>query len=79
MDMDANFKKDILEFLKLINNSNEQSKIKKYYFSLVKKYHPDSASSELKNKAMSVNSVVKHKNGQAIVYKTENYQLSPRL
>ena len=50
MDMDANFKKDISEFIKLINNSNEQSKIKKYYFSLVKKYHPDSASSELKNK-----------------------------
>ena len=50
MDMDANFKKDISEFIKLINHSNEQSKIKKYYFSLVKKYHPDSASSELKNR-----------------------------
>ena len=33
----------------------------------------------LKFKAMSVKSVVKHKNGQAIVYKTVNYQISPRL
>lgn len=40
------FKEDLAEFIKIINNENEESLIKKEYISLVKKYHPDSAPQE---------------------------------
>jgi len=49
MPVDSDFKKDITDFLNLINSAKNTSDVKKAYISLVKKYHPDSAPQELQS------------------------------
>ena len=50
METTQQFKSDLSNFLQIINNSNNLSEIKKEYVNLVKKYHPDTAPTELKQK-----------------------------
>lgn len=46
--MNNTFEKDFNAFNYMIKNENDSSKIKKIYIQLVKKYHPDTVSVELK-------------------------------
>ena len=50
MDQTQQFKTDLSNFLQTIKNSGNLSEIKKEYVNLVKKYHPDTAPAELKQK-----------------------------
>ena len=50
MDTTTQFKSDLSNFLQIIKNSENLSEIKKEYVNLVKKYHPDTAPAELKQK-----------------------------
>ena len=50
MDTTTQFKSDLSNFLQTIKNSGNLSEIKKEYVNLVKKYHPDTAPAELKQK-----------------------------
>ena len=50
MDQITQFKSDLSNFLQTIKNSGNLSEIKKEYVNLVKKYHPDTAPVELKQK-----------------------------
>ena len=50
MDQPQQFKADLSNFLQIIKNSTNLSEIKKEYVNLVKKYHPDTAPAQLKQK-----------------------------
>ncbi len=50
MDQTQQFKTDLSNFLQIIKNTTNLSEIKKEYVNLVKKYHPDTAPAELKQK-----------------------------
>ena len=50
MDQTQQFKADLSNFLQIIKNTTNLSEIKKEYVNLVKKYHPDTAPVELKQK-----------------------------
>ena len=50
METTQQFKTDLTAFLEIIKNSSNLSEIKKEYINLVKKYHPDTALAELKQK-----------------------------
>ena len=50
METTQQFKTDLTTFLEIIKNSSNLSEIKKEYINLVKKYHPDTALAELKQK-----------------------------
>ena len=50
MDQTQQFKTDLSNFLQIIKNSTNLSEIKKEYVNLVKKYHPDTAPAQLKQK-----------------------------
>ena len=50
MNNNQTFKTDLTNFLEIIKNSNNLSEIKKEYVNLVKKYHPDKAPAESKQK-----------------------------
>ena len=50
MDQTQQFKSDLSNFLQIIKNSTNLSEIKKEYVNLVKKYHPDTAPAQLKQK-----------------------------
>ena len=50
METTQQFKSDLSNFLQIIKNTTNLSEIKKEYVNLVKKYHPDTASAELKQK-----------------------------
>ena len=50
MDQTQQFKSDLSNFLQIIKNTTNFSEIKKEYVNLVKKYHPDTAPAELKQK-----------------------------
>ena len=50
MNNNQTFKTDLTNFLEIIKNSKNFSEIKKEYVNLVKKYHPDTAPAELKQK-----------------------------
>ena len=50
MNNNQTFKTDLTNFVEIIKNSNNLSEIKKEYVNLVKKYHPDTAPAELKQK-----------------------------
>ena len=50
MDQTQQFKADLSNFLQTIKNSTNLSEIKKEYVNLVKKYHPDTAPAQLKQK-----------------------------
>ena len=50
MNQTQQFKSDLSNFLQIIKNSSNLSEIKKEYVNLVKKYHPDTAPAQLKQK-----------------------------
>ena len=50
MDQTQQFKSDLSNFLQTIKNTTNLSEIKKEYVNLVKKYHPDTAPAQLKQK-----------------------------
>ena len=50
MDQTQQFKSDLSNFLQIIKNTTNLSEIKKEYVNLVKKYHPDTAPAQLKQK-----------------------------